>query len=151
MFKKNSKSYKLFGYKMFGVKSIIKGHIWLQISRDFLKHCFACFSTKGMSLLNVKKWHCTKPFIITLPSSQYDLNNAGRDVKYQVIITLKVPITTFIYFFFFIFLENKSCHFMWITHKIAKTYFLWKKKKKKKNRMSSATNFAWLFQGQNAY
>ena len=26
--------------------------------------------------------HCTEPFIITLPLSQYDLNNAEGDVKY---------------------------------------------------------------------
>ena len=26
---------------------------------------------------------CTEPFIITLPSSQYDLNNVERDVKHE--------------------------------------------------------------------
>ena len=26
--------------------------------------------------------HCTEPFIITLPSSQYDLNNVERDEKH---------------------------------------------------------------------
>ena len=25
--------------------------------------------------------HCTEPFIITLPKSQYDLNNVERDIK----------------------------------------------------------------------
>ena len=27
--------------------------------------------------------HCTEPFIITLPSSRYDLHNVKRDVKHQ--------------------------------------------------------------------
>ena len=30
--------------------------------------------------------HCTEPFIIILPSSQYDLNNVERDVQHQLII-----------------------------------------------------------------
>ena len=30
--------------------------------------------------------HCTEPFIITLPKSQYDLNNVERDIKHQTII-----------------------------------------------------------------
>ena len=29
--------------------------------------------------------YCTEPFITTLPSAQYDLNNVGRDVKDQTI------------------------------------------------------------------
>ena len=32
--------------------------------------------------------YCTEPFIITLPSSQYDLSNVERDVKHQIVITL---------------------------------------------------------------
>ena len=32
--------------------------------------------------------HCRKPFIITLPSSQYDLNNVERDVKHQISIII---------------------------------------------------------------
>ena len=28
--------------------------------------------------------HCTEPFIITLLSSQYDLNNFERDLKHQI-------------------------------------------------------------------
>ena len=32
--------------------------------------------------------HCTEPFIITLPSSRYDLNNVERDVKHQTIIII---------------------------------------------------------------
>ena len=31
-------------------------------------------------------FHCTEPFVIILPSSRYDLNNVGRDVKHQLII-----------------------------------------------------------------
>ena len=30
--------------------------------------------------------HCTKPFMITLPSSWYDLNNVERGIKHQIII-----------------------------------------------------------------
>ena len=30
-------------------------------------------------------FHCSEPFIITLPSSQYDLHNIERDVKHQTI------------------------------------------------------------------
>ena len=30
--------------------------------------------------------YCTKPCIMPFPSSQYDLNNIGRDVKHQIII-----------------------------------------------------------------
>ena len=30
--------------------------------------------------------HCTKPFIVTLLSSRYDLNNIARDAKHQTII-----------------------------------------------------------------
>ena len=30
--------------------------------------------------------NCTEPFIITLPSSQYDLSNVERDIKHQIII-----------------------------------------------------------------
>ena len=33
-----------------------------------------------------KAHHCTEPFIITLPSSRYDLNDVQRDVKHQTII-----------------------------------------------------------------
>ena len=29
--------------------------------------------------------HCTEPFIITLSSSRYDLNDVDRDVKHQII------------------------------------------------------------------
>ena len=32
--------------------------------------------------------HCTEPFIITLPSSRYDLNNVERDIKQQIIIII---------------------------------------------------------------
>ena len=32
---------------------------------------------------------CTEHFIITLPSSRYDLDNVKRDVKHQSIITTK--------------------------------------------------------------
>ena len=35
--------------------------------------------------------HCTEPFIITLPSSQYDLNNVERDVKHQTTIIKTTP------------------------------------------------------------
>ena len=37
-----------------------------------------------------KKLHCTKLFIITLPSSQYDLNNVEREVNYQTISSLSI-------------------------------------------------------------
>ena len=30
--------------------------------------------------------HCTEPFIVTLPSSEYGSNNAEREVKRQIII-----------------------------------------------------------------
>ena len=29
--------------------------------------------------------YCTQPFIFILPSSQYDLNSVGRDVRHQII------------------------------------------------------------------
>ena len=32
--------------------------------------------------------HCTEPFIISLSSSQYDLCNVARDVKYQTVIII---------------------------------------------------------------
>ena len=31
-------------------------------------------------------FHCTEAFIITFPSSKYDLNNVERDVKHQTIV-----------------------------------------------------------------
>ena len=40
----------------------------------------------GGILLMTKALHSTEPFIITLPSSQYDLNIVERDIKYQIII-----------------------------------------------------------------
>ena len=33
-----------------------------------------------------KEFHCIEPFIITVPLSLYDLDNAKRDVKYNTII-----------------------------------------------------------------
>ena len=36
--------------------------------------------------------HCIKRFIITLPSSQYDLNHVERDAKYQIIIIIIIII-----------------------------------------------------------
>ena len=33
---------------------------------------------------------CREPFIVTVPFSQYDLNNVERDVKYQTIIIMRV-------------------------------------------------------------
>ena len=33
-------------------------------------------------------FHCPEPFIITLQSSLYDLNNVERDVKYHIIILM---------------------------------------------------------------
>ena len=38
---------------------------------------------------------CTWPFIITLPSSQYDLNNVERNVKDQIISNRKVNFSYF--------------------------------------------------------
>ena len=35
--------------------------------------------------------HCTKPFIITLLSSRYDINNVEMDIKHQIII-ITVPL-----------------------------------------------------------
>ena len=37
-------------------------------------------------ILNTTMFHCTTPFIISHPSSGYDLNNVERDVKLQIII-----------------------------------------------------------------
>ena len=34
--------------------------------------------------------HCTEPFIMTLPLSQYDLNDVGRDVGHKIIIVSKI-------------------------------------------------------------
>ena len=31
--------------------------------------------------------HCTEPFIITIPLSEYDLDNVERDIKHQIIIS----------------------------------------------------------------
>ena len=46
--------------------------------------------------------HCMEPLIITLPLSQYDLNNVERDVKIQTIINLTsllMSINTFLCLF----------------------------------------------------
>ena len=40
----------------------------------------------GIYFMTVRR-HCTVPFIITLLSSRYDLNNVERDVKHQIIIS----------------------------------------------------------------
>ena len=42
--------------------------------------------------------HSTKPFIITLPPSQYDTNNVESDVKHQTIIIMSVYNSSRIYF-----------------------------------------------------
>ena len=36
-------------------------------------------------ILAVSSWLYTEPFIITLPSSQYDLNNVERNIKHQTV------------------------------------------------------------------
>ena len=38
---------------------------------------------RGNSACDHTTFHCTEPFIITLPLSDYGLNNVERDVKYQ--------------------------------------------------------------------
>ena len=41
----------------------------------------------GIQPMTVKAFHCTEPFIMILPLSQYDPDNVERDVKHQIIIT----------------------------------------------------------------
>ena len=39
--------------------------------------------------------NCTEPLIIFLPSSQYDLSNVVRDVKHQIIISIRTICVNF--------------------------------------------------------
>ena len=48
------------------------------------------------SALDYMAVHYTEPFIITLPSSWYDLNNVERDLKYQILILFKPSLYIFV-------------------------------------------------------
>ena len=44
------------------------------------------FESRQNSSHDLTAFHCTELFIITLPSSRYDLNNVERDLKHPVSI-----------------------------------------------------------------
>ena len=95
--------------------------------------------------------------------------SSDQSSLFAYILTLKFPTITaadsilkYLFFFFFFFFfnffdEKKSWHFMWIIcqtdniHEMSRLFSLKTKKQKKKpqkTRLSSATNFAWCFQGK---
>ena len=66
--------------------------------------------------------HCAGTSTIILPSSQYDLNNVEKDVKYKIIIIISSPdkvITEVIILDIFVTFIFRSKHILWIHTGIA--------------------------------